>query len=133
MAAGASTLTGRKGPRTERGRSSASASEPRAVQWLLIGLALAFLGFFLFLPVVAVLMEALKDGLSAYWEAITEPETIAAVRLTLTTALIAVPLNVIFGVAAAWAIARFNFPGKSLLVTLIDLPFAVSPVISGMV
>lgn len=128
MAGGAPTLTARTGARA----AAESVSEPKLLQWLLIALALAFLGLFLFLPVAAVLVEALKDGLPAYWAAITEPDTIAAVRLTLTTALIAVPLNVAFGLAAAWLIARFEFFGRSLLVTLIDLPFAVSPVISGM-
>lgn len=107
-------------------------SEPAAVRWALTAAALAFLAFFLFLPVAAVFIEALKDGLSGYWRAITHPDAVAAIELTLMTAAIAVPLNLIFGVAAAWAIARFEFSGKSLLVTLIDLPFAVSPVISGL-
>ncbi|AUX19942.1 sulfate ABC transporter permease [Sorangium cellulosum] len=108
-------------------------SEPAAVRWALTAAALAFLAFFLFLPVVAVFIEALKDGLSGYWRAITHPDAVAAIELTLMTAAIAVPLNLVFGVAAAWAIARFEFSGKSLLVTLIDLPFAVSPVISGLI
>ena len=113
-------------------RARAATSEPAVVRWALTAIALVFLGLFLFLPVVAVFIEALKDGPLAYLAAITDTDTLAAVRLTLTTALIAVPLNVVFGVAAAWAIARFEFSGKNLLVTLIDLPFAVSPVISGM-
>ncbi|WP_437958534.1 sulfate ABC transporter permease subunit CysW [Sorangium sp. So ce119] len=116
-----------------RGAVRGATSEPPLVRWALTAVALAFLGFFLFLPVVAVFIEALKDGLSGYWRAITAPDAVAAIELTLTTALIAVPLNLVFGVAAAWAIARFEFTGKSLLVTLIDLPFAVSPVISGMI
>ncbi len=125
------TTTGALGrPRRDTARETA---EPRAVRWVLTGTALAFLGLFLFLPVAAVLLEAFGDGLAVYWAAITEPDAVAAIRLTLLTAVIAVPLNVVFGVAASWAIARFDFPGKNLLVTLIDLPFAVSPVISGMV
>lgn len=108
-------------------------TESRAVKWLLIGVALAFLGFFLFLPLVAVFVEALRNGLSMYWSAITEPDAVAAMKLTLTVAAIAVPLNLVFGVAAAWAIAKFEFRGKSLLITFIDLPFSVSPVIAGFV
>jgi sulfate transport system permease protein len=107
-------------------------AEPRAVRWTLIAAALAFLLLFLAFPLLIVFAEALKKGVGAYLAAATEPEALAAVRLTLLTAAIAVPLNLVFGVAAAWAIAKFEFPGKSLLVTLIDLPFSVSPVISGM-
>ena len=106
---------------------------PRAVRWLLIGLAVTFLAGFLVLPLVAVFAQGLEKGLSAYLGALTEPGARAAIELTLLTAAIAVPLNLVFGVAAAWAIARFNFPGKSILTTLIDLPFAVSPVISGLI
>jgi sulfate transport system permease protein len=127
--AAAPTVLGKR----RAGEAKGTATEPPLVRFLLLGTALLFLVLFLFLPVVVVLVEALKDGLAAYWAAITQEETLAAIRLTLTTALIAVPLNVVFGVAAAWAIARFRFPGRSLLITLIDLPFAVSPVISGMI
>jgi sulfate transport system permease protein len=127
--AAAPTALGKRRSSEARG----TATEPPLVRLLLLGAALLFLVLFLFLPVVVVLVEAFKDGLAAYWAAITQAETLAAIRLTLTTALIAVPLNVVFGVAAAWAIARFRFPGRSLLITLIDLPFAVSPVISGMI
>jgi sulfate/thiosulfate transport system permease protein len=127
--AAAPTVLGKR----RAGEAKGSATEPPLVRFLLLGTALLFLVLFLFLPVVVVLVEALKDGLAAYFAAITQEETLAAIRLTLTTALIAVPLNVVFGVAAAWAIARFRFPGRSLLITLIDLPFAVSPVISGMI
>ncbi len=108
-------------------------SEPAAVRWALIGAALAFLALFLVLPLVAVLAEALRPGVRAFLAAVAEPEALAAVRLTLLTVGIALPLNVLFGLAAAWAIARFEFPGRSLLLTLIDLPFAVSPVVSGLV
>jgi len=108
-------------------------TEPRAVRLLLIAVALAFLGLFLVLPLVVVFHQALEKGLSAYLAAIREPDALSAVRLTLLTAAIAVPANVLFGLAASWAIARFDFPGRSLLLTLIDLPFAISPVISGVV
>jgi len=107
--------------------------EPRLVRWTLIAVALAFLAVTLVVPLVLVFTEALGKGLPAYWEAIKEPDALSAARLTLLVALIAVPLNVIFGVAAAWCITKFDFPGKNVLITLIDLPFAVSPVISGMI
>ena len=109
-----------------------AASDSGLLRGILIGLSLLFLTLFLFLPVLTVFIEALRDGLGAYVAAITEESTLSAIRLTLLTTSISVPLNVIFGLAAAWAITRFEFRGKSLLITLIDLPFAVSPVISGM-
>jgi len=99
----------------------------------LIGVALLFLGLFVVLPVVAVFTEAFSKGLGGYFEAITEPVTRAAIRLTLLTAAISVPLNLVFGVAAAWLIAKYRFWGKNALLTLIDLPFSVSPVISGLI
>ena len=108
-------------------------TEPPIVRWLLIGIALVFLGVFLVVPLTAVLAQAFAKGVPAFWAAIRRPETLSAVRLTLVVASVAVPLNLVFGVAAAWAIARFDFAGKSLLVTLIDLPFAVSPVIAGLI
>ncbi|HYB89622.1 MAG TPA: sulfate ABC transporter permease subunit CysW [Candidatus Binataceae bacterium] len=107
-------------------------ADPPVVQFALTATALGFLGLFLFLPVVAVFAKALEKGLGPYLAAISSEEALAAVRLTLLTAAIAVPLNVAFGVAAAWAIARFDFRGKQALITLIDLPFSVSPVISGL-
>jgi sulfate transport system permease protein len=103
------------------------------VRRLLIAVALLFLSLFLFLPLVAVFVEALKKGVEVYLAAITEPDALSAIRLTLVTAAIAVPLNLVFGVAAAWAIAKFEFRGKNLLLTLIDLPFSVSPVIAGLI
>lgn len=103
------------------------------VRRILIALSLLFLSLFLFLPLLAVFVEALRDGVSAYFTAITAPDTLSAIRLTLLSTCIAVPLNVVFGVAAAWAITRFDFRGKNLLITLIDLPVAVSPVIAGMI
>ncbi len=116
------------GPRSARPRAL---NEPRWVRWLLIGTALVFLGFFLFLPLVLVFYEAFQDGIAVYLAAIREPVALAAVRLTLLVAFIAVPINFLFGLAAAWAIAKFRFRGKNVLITLIDLPFSVSPVISG--
>lgn len=100
---------------------------------ILIAMALAFLALFLVLPLVAVFMEAFRKGAGAFLLALGEPDTLAAIRLTLTVAAIAVPLNLVFGIAAAWAIAKFEFRGKAFLTTLIDLPFSVSPVISGLV
>ncbi len=107
--------------------------EPRWVRYALITVALSFLTLFLFVPLIAVFAEALKKGTEVYFEAIREEDAIAAIKLTLITAAIAVPLNLVFGVAASWAIAKFEFRGKSLLLTLIDLPFSVSPVISGLI
>lgn len=100
---------------------------------VLIALALGFLALFLVLPLVAVFVEAFRNGVGAYWETFSEPDAQAAIRLTLVVAAIAVPANLVFGVAAAWAITKFEFRGKSLLITLIDLPFSVSPVVSGLV
>jgi sulfate transport system permease protein len=99
----------------------------------LTGLALAFLTLFLFVPLISVFYEALRKGWDVYIAAISEPDAVSAIQLTLTAAAIAVPLNLIFGVAAAWAVAKFEFRGKNLLVTLIDLPFSVSPVVSGLI
>ena len=112
---------------------SAALAEPAAVRWALTALALAFLGLFLFVPLAVVFSQALEKGLAAYLAAIAEPDTLAAIRLTLLAVAVALPLNTLFGLAAAWAIARFEFVGKSLLMTAIDLPFAVSPVISGLI
>ncbi|GEP53327.1 sulfate ABC transporter permease subunit CysW [Reyranella soli] len=112
---------------------SSALSEGRAVRWMLVALAVGFLALFLVLPLLAVFSEALRRGVDAFLAAFTEPDTQAAIGLTLLVAAIAVPLNLVFGVAAAWAVAKFEFAGKSLLVTLIDLPFSVSPVVSGLV
>ncbi|MGN6391571.1 MAG: sulfate ABC transporter permease subunit CysW [Gemmatimonadales bacterium] len=107
--------------------------ESSAVRWALTGVALVFLGLTLVLPLVLVFHEALAKGFAAYVDAIREPDALSAAKLTLLIAAIAVPVNLVFGVAAAWCIAKFEFRGKSLLISLIDLPFAVSPVISGMI
>jgi sulfate transport system permease protein len=117
-----------------RGQAAARAtSEPALVKLALTATALGFLALFLVLPLVAVFAQALEKGWAAYADALREPMALSALKLTLLTAGVAVPLNLLFGVAAAWAIAKFDFPGKNALVTLIDLPFGVSPVISGMV
>jgi sulfate transport system permease protein len=111
----------------------AATQEPAWVRMVLIATALVFLSLFLFVPLIAVFHEAFKKGWEVYLAAITEPDAVSAIQLTLTAAIIAVPLNLVFGVAAAWAIAKFDFRGKSLLLTLIDLPFSVSPVIAGLI
>lgn len=108
-------------------------TEPRWVRATLIAVALGFVGSVLVLPLLVVLLEASSKGVEAWLRAVGHPDTLAAIRLTLLVASIAVPLSTAFGVAAAWAITKFDFPGKSALVTLIDLPFAVSPVVSGMI
>ena len=100
---------------------------------LLIGLMLAFIGLFLVLPLVSVFAQGLAKGFAAYGAARVEPDALSAIKLTLLVAAIAVPLNIVFGVVAAWAIAKFDFPGKSLLITFIDLPFSVSPVVAGLI
>lgn len=108
-------------------------TESRGIRILLITIALLFVALVVVLPMVTVIAQAFKKGWDAYTEAISDPDALSALRLTLTVALVAVPLNTLFGAAAAWAITKFKFRGKNLLITLIDLPFAVSPVISGLV
>jgi sulfate transport system permease protein len=114
-------------------RSAAGRGDPAWARYLLIGIALGFLALMLVLPLVSVLVEALSAGIGRYLSAIADRDALSAIRLTLLVAGIAVPLNLVFGLAAAWAIAKFEFRGKSLLITLIDLPFSVSPVISGLI
>lgn len=109
------------------------ASESLPAKLGLFFVAFLFLALFLVLPLVSVFFEAFRKGADAFWEAIVEPDALSAIRLTLLVAAISVPLNLIFGVAAAWAIAKFEFKGKAFLITLIDLPFSISPVISGLV
>ena len=111
----------------------AGTTEPAWVRWLLISLALGFIFLFLLLPLAAVFTEALRKGVGAYLDALKEPDAWTAIRLTLLTAAIAVPLNLVFGVSAAWAIAKYEFKGKAFLTTLVDLPFSVSPVVAGLV
>ena len=112
---------------------SAAVTESRPVKAVLMAIAFAFLAVFLLLPLIVVFHEALAKGVGAYTEALSSPDTRSAIRLTLLVAAISVPLNVIFGISAAWAIAKFEFKGKAFLTTLIDLPFSVSPVISGLI
>src|SRR6266540_3374794 len=114
-------------------RAAHATSEGAWVRWSLIAVAVLFLGVFLFMPLAVVFASALAKGVSVYFASLREPDALAAIRLTLIAAGISVPLNLFFGVGAAWAIGKFDFVGKSLLVTLIDLPFSVSPVISGLI
>jgi len=114
-------------------RAPSALGETRWVRWTLIAASLLFLGAFLFVPLLAVFVEALRGGLRTYLSSLAEHDALTAIKLTLLVAAIAVPANLVFGVAAAWAIAKFEFRGKSVLITLIDLPFAVSPVISGVI
>jgi sulfate transport system permease protein len=114
-------------------RARSVTTERRPVRIGLIVVAVAFLALFLLLPLVAVFSEAFRAGFGGFWTAVSEPDAVAATKLTLLVAAIAVPANLLFGLAASWAIAKFEFPGKSILNTLIDLPFSVSPVISGLV
>jgi sulfate/thiosulfate transport system permease protein len=108
-------------------------SEPALVRWALITVCVVFLGLFLLLPLVVVFVEAFSQGWRVYLRSLVDPQARSAIAMTLLTAVVAVPLNVLFGVAAAWSIAKFEFKGKSFLITLIDLPFAVSPVIAGLI
>ena len=112
---------------------TSATTEPAWLRRTLIAIALLFLALFLFVPLAAVFFEALKKGLGVYVAAITDPDALSAIKLTLIAAAIAVPMNLVFGVAAAWAIAKFEFRGRDLLLTLIDLPFSVSPVIAGLI
>lgn len=118
---------------TGKNSGSRRITEPAFVRWGLTAIALVFLTLFLLIPLAAVFSQAFEKGISVYLEAVKEPDTLASIKLTLITAAVAVPLNLVFGVIASWAIAKFTFPGKNLLITLIDLPFSVSPVISGLI
>ena len=132
MAGAPSTDTETLRRRASRAQSQRGTEEPPLIKWTLIALALAFSLVFLLLPLVNVFAQAFAKGWQVYWTSLTEPDSWAAIRLTVIVAAISVPLNVLFGVAAAWAIAKFEFRGKSLLTTLIDLPFSVSPVVAGL-
>jgi sulfate transport system permease protein len=123
MRTGAASISARK----------RSISEPAWVKWALILVSLGFLGLFLLIPLAAVFVEAFRKGVGAYFDSFRDPAALAAIKLTLLVAIIAVPVNCVFGLTASWAIAKFNFVGRNLLITLIDLPFAVSPVISGLI
>jgi sulfate transport system permease protein len=134
MAAAATTLNGHaRNGRGKQAKTRPGHTEPWLVRWIVIGVSLAFLAVFLVLPLVTVFVQAFSRGVVPYFNALTDPDAVSAIKLTLLVAAISVSLNLFFGVIAAWAIAKFEFPGKSLLITLIDLPFSVSPVISGLV
>jgi sulfate transport system permease protein len=113
--------------------ASSALTEPAVIRYSLILIALLFFGIFLFVPLAAIFYQALEKGFGVYLTAITEPDALSAIKLTVITAAIAVPLNLVFGVIASWAVAKFDFWGKSFLITLIDLPFSVSPVVSGLI
>ncbi|HET8542127.1 MAG TPA: sulfate ABC transporter permease subunit CysW [Anaeromyxobacter sp.] len=116
-----------------RPRPRRATEDPRAVRWTLTAVALLFLAAFVLVPAAAVVTEALRDGAALWWASLRDADALAAIRLTLLVAAISVPLNALFGLAAAWSVTRFRWRGKSVLVSLVDLPFGVSPVISGMV
>ncbi|MBA2126774.1 sulfate ABC transporter permease subunit CysW [Hyphomicrobium methylovorum] len=122
-----------RAPIASKFEANAATRDPPWVKYLIVGLGLAYVSAFLLLPLVAVFAEAFRKGIDAYFTALIEPDALAAIRLTLLAAAIAVPLNLIFGLAAAWSIAKFEFRGKNFLITLIDLPFSVSPVVAGLV
>jgi len=130
--AGTVTLTNR-GLKKAASVATVATSELVAVRWLLIGIAALFLGLFLLLPLAVVFTAAFEKGIGVYLNTFRDPDALDAIRLTLLSAAIAVPLNLLFGIAASWAIAKFEFFGKTLLITLIDLPFSVSPVVSGLI
>lgn len=118
--------------RKPTGKSQRGSEESPLAKWTLIAISLGFVGIFLLLPLINVFYQALAHGLKTYFAAMSDPDSMSAIKLTLLVAAISVPLNVLFGLAAAWAIAKFEFPGKPLLITLIDLPFAISPVVAGL-
>lgn len=132
MAGAAAVLHG-TADHASRFESKAATREPTLVKWAIIGVSLTFFAVFLLLPLIAVFFEALRKGWDTYWGALIDPDALSAIKLTLIAAVISVPLNLVFGVAAAWSITKFDFRGKHFLITLIDLPFSVSPVVSGLI
>lgn len=129
-----STVIQQAAPEKNKAIAKSSAlQEPHFVRYTLTFIALAFLGFFIVLPLGSIFISAFQKGVDVYMAAITHPDALAAIKLTLTVVVIAVPLNAIFGIMAAWALTKFNFKGKNLLLTIVDLPFAVSPVIAGLI
>jgi sulfate transport system permease protein len=130
---GGDTASGPAKPAPRRSPKHSAVSEPTWVKWTLLAIALTFIFLFLVLPLAAVFTEALRKGADAALEALKEPDAWSAIRLTLITAAIAVPLNLVFGIAAAWSIAKYEFRGKAFLITLVDLPFSVSPVVAGLI
>jgi sulfate/thiosulfate transport system permease protein len=133
LMAGATTFSAGLGRGATRFEASSAARDPAWVKWTILMVSLGFFVLFLLMPLIAVFVEALRKGWQAYIAALTDPDALSAIRLTLLTAAVAVPLNLVFGIAAAWAITKFDFRGKQLLITLIDLPFSVSPVIAGLI
>ena len=133
MAASAGKLFSRRLKSVDRGQNQSAVTERPAVRWFLTAVGLLFLALFIVLPLIVIFTQAFSKGTGAYWDALNDPDALSAIRLTLLVAAIAVPLNMVFGIAASWAIAKFEFRGKTFLITLIDLPFSVSPVISGLV
>ena len=125
--------SGNAGGRSTRYEANAATREPAWVKWSILGVSLTFFAVFLLMPLVAVFVEAFRKGWDTYLAALVEPDALSAIKLTLIAALISVPLNLVFGVAAAWSITKFDFPGKHLLITFIDLPFSVSPVVAGLI
>src|SRR4051794_17710573 len=119
--------------RASKRASKAHATGSGWIKWILIAITLGFLGLFLLVPLVAVFTEAFRKGIGPFFDSFKDPDALASIKLTLVVSAIAVPLNILFGLAASWAIAKFDFLGKSVLITLIDLPFAVSPVVSGLI
>ncbi len=130
--AGAATLAFQTGA-SQRFEASVATRDAKWVKRFVLGVGLAYFGLFLLMPLIAVFAEALRKGWDVYFAALVEPDAVASIRLTLLAAAIAVPANLVFGIAAAWAIAKFEFTGKQLLITFIDLPFSVSPVIAGLI
>ncbi len=118
---------------TKKISKNISIQDPLWVRWLLITISIGFISLFICVPLGLVIFQAFSKGITAYFSALSQPDTLSAIKLTLLVAIVTVPLNTLFGVTAAWTITRFDFPGKSLLTTLIDLPFSVSPVISGLI
>lgn len=133
LAAGATTRVGSNNWLGEtRFEKNIATRESTWMKWTILGLSLVFFLVFVLMPLIAVFAEAFRKGAEVYWKALVEPDALSAVKLTLIAAAISVPLNLVFGVAAAWAIAKFQFPGKGLLTSLIDLPFSISPVVVGL-
>jgi sulfate transport system permease protein len=132
MAGAAAHLAPHSGSAT-RFEANLATRDRRWVKYTLLGIGLSYFALFLLLPLVAVFVEALRKGWEVYFAALVEPDALSAIKLTLIAAAISVPLNLVFGVAAAWSIAKFEFPGKHLLITFIDLPFSVSPVVAGLI
>lgn len=132
MAGVAATFEARlDGPR--KFETNAATRDSQWVKFVVLGLGLTYFTVFLLLPLIAVFAEAFRKGVDAYFAALVDPDALSAIRLTLIAAILSVPLNLLFGLSAAWSIAKFQFPGKNLLITLIDLPFSVSPVVAGLV